>query len=58
MKRQPSAWLEKVILFLFFITLAGALYFTIHDGFKKGPWILTAGLFFLWLFYREIQQKE
>ena len=58
MKKQSSSFLEYAVLGLLALSLAGSLYLTWRDGFKKGPWILTAGLFFLWLFYREIQQKE
>jgi len=49
---------ERMTLILLLLTFAASLYLTWRDGFKKGPWMLTGGLFFLWLFYREIQQKE
>ncbi len=50
--------LYRLAILLFALTLAATLYLTWRDGAKTGPWLLSAGLFFLVLFIREIRNKS
>ena len=50
--------LHRIAVLLFAVSLTATLYLTWRDGAKTGPWLLSAGLFFLVLFIREIRNKS
>ncbi|GEM_PF-3570014 len=50
--------LYRLAVMLFAVSLVVTLYLTWRDGAKTGPWLLSAGLFFLVLFIREIRNKS